>query len=170
MRGPGIPRPFRADPLLRRSSQAGDLPALSQVVWRVSASVSDRCWPRFTPRSGTQRARIELSFTSWQRRRGGARRRLLAGCKTMLRRSPESGLLAALLAAQSASDSRIKREARSCVKQSESVRSLASTGRARRAGRRSSEPVHWRCCSRCCSRLAGWRVLDGTDRLLSGVA
>src|SRR5262249_31706598 len=49
--------PWQADLLLRRPSRSPPLPAQSQVGGRISLSVSDRCSPRFTARSGTQRAR-----------------------------------------------------------------------------------------------------------------
>src|SRR5262249_54148807 len=44
--------------LLRRSSRLPPLPAWSQVGDRVSLPGSDRCSPRLTARSGTQRARL----------------------------------------------------------------------------------------------------------------
>jgi len=53
MRGPGIPRPFRVDPLLRRSLCAAGQPASSLVRRRIGLSASDRKFPPLTARSGT---------------------------------------------------------------------------------------------------------------------
>lgn len=52
------------DLLLRRSFRPPALPARSQVGARLSLADSDRCSPRFTASSGTQRARLQSCLRS----------------------------------------------------------------------------------------------------------
>jgi hypothetical protein len=63
----------------------------------------------------------EPSFTSWQRRRGCALSPLLVECRTVPRCPAGSRLLAALLAARSVLDPRIKRRERLRLRPSEAV-------------------------------------------------